>query len=68
MGKRTVHAAVAETVGPEDIARASSPGTQMLLALAATGKHVYQGTVPKAVIERRRAANRRARLARRAGR
>lgn len=42
--------------------------TQMLGALAATGKRVYEGTVPQHVIDRRRAANKRARVARRAAR
>lgn len=56
------------TASPEDIAKASSPGTKMLLALAATGKHVYGGTVPAAVKARRRAASKAARRARRSGR
>ena len=38
------------------------------VALANTGKHVYQGTVPAAVKAKRRAKNKVARLARRAGR
>lgn len=42
--------------------------TRMLVALAHTGKHVYLGTVPAAVKAKRRAANRRARVARRAAR
>lgn len=33
------------TASPEDIAKAESPSTKMLLALAATGKHVYAGTI-----------------------
>lgn len=63
-----ISTAVETAVGPEDIAKASSTSTQMLLALAATGKHVYGGTVPAAVVARRRTANKRARVARRAGR
>ena len=59
---------VTEIVGPDDIAKASSPSTKMLLALAATGKHLYQGTVPGHVVSRRRAANKRARAARKAAR
>lgn len=64
----TLRTAITEAVGPDDIAKASSPSTKMALALAATGKQVYEGTVPAAVVARRRAANKRARIARRAGR
>lgn len=56
------------TIDPGDIAKASSPSTKMALALAATGRKVYEGTVPAAVIARRRAANKRARKARRVAR
>lgn len=42
--------------------------TGMLVALANTGKHVYQGTVPGAVKADRRRKNKAARAARRAGR
>lgn len=63
-----VSKAIAEAVGPEDVAKASSPSTKMLLALAATGKHIYGGTVAAATVARRRAANKRARVARKAGR
>ena len=42
--------------------------TAFLLAMSATGKHVYGGTVPPAVVARRRASNKAARQARRAGR
>lgn len=63
-----IHDAIERIVGPDDIAKATSPSTKMLLALSATGKHLYQGTVPAAVIARRRAANRRARTARKAAR
>lgn len=59
---------VRETVGAEDIAKASSPSTKMLLALRAKGKHMYEGTVPAAVKARRRAQGKRARHARRVGR
>lgn len=68
MGKRSIRTAISETVGADDIARADSPGTKMALALAATGKKVYEGTVPRAVIDRRRAKGKAARIARRAGR
>lgn len=62
---RSISQAITDTVGAEDVAKASSPATQMLLSLAATGKHVYEGTVPHAVKLHRRPANRRARAARR---
>ena len=39
--------------------------TGMLVALAETGKHVYQGTVPAAVVRERRRRNKAARVARR---
>lgn len=42
--------------------------TRMLLAMARTGRPIYAGTVPAAVVARRRAANKRARAARRAAR
>ena len=56
------------TVTPEEIAHANRPSTKMLLALAATGKHVYEGTVPHAVKVARRRRNKAARRARRAAR
>lgn len=65
---RTLSQAITDAVGPDDVAKATSTDTQMLLALAATRKHVYEGTVPPAVIARRRAANKRARITRRAAR
>lgn len=65
---RSIGTAITESVGADDIAKASSPSTKMALALAATGKHVYEGTVPAAVVARRRAKNKAARKARRAGR
>lgn len=42
--------------------------TAMLVAMGRTGKHVYEGTVPTAVIARRRAKSKAARRARRASR
>ena len=42
--------------------------TGMLVALAATGKHIYPGSVPGATKAHRRAKNKRARIARRAHR
>lgn len=59
---------IAEAVGPDDVARATTPSTKMALALAAKPGHTYEGTVPKAVIARRRAKNKAARAARRANR
>ena len=56
------------TATAEDIAKATSPSTKMALALAVTGKRVYEGTVPAATIARRRAKNKAARKARRATR
>ena len=65
---KDIRTAITETVGAEDIAKADSPSTKMALALAATGKRVYEGTVPAAVVARRRAKNKAARKARRHGR
>lgn len=65
---RDIRTAITETVGAEDIAKADSASTKMALALAATGKRVYEGTVPAATVARRRAKNKAARKARRAGR
>jgi hypothetical protein len=42
--------------------------TRMLLAMARAGRPIYEGTVPVAVVARRRAANKAARKARRAAR
>lgn len=43
-------------------------GLAVLFALGNLGKHVYAGTVPAAVVERRRAKNRVARSSRRINR
>ena len=56
------------TASAEDIEKAEQPSTKMLLALAATGRRVYEGTVPGVVVARRRAKNKAARIARRANR
>lgn len=40
----------------------------VLIGLNRTGKHIYAGTVPPAVVARRRAANKVARKSRRANR
>lgn len=42
--------------------------TGMLVALARTGKHIYEGTVPAGVKARRRRKGKAARLARKVGR
>lgn len=60
--------AIAPSVTALDISEAESDSTRMLLALAATGKHNYAGTVPPAVKATRRRRNRAARIARRARR
>jgi hypothetical protein len=64
----SLRTAITETVGREDIARAESPSTKMALALARKPGHTYEGTVPRAVIDRRRAKGKAARIARRAAR
>ena len=65
---RSIHEAVTDAVGADDIARAESASTKMLLALSATGRHIYGGTVTTAEKARRRAKNKRARAARKVGR
>lgn len=52
----------------ETRAKVTSPGTQMLLALGRTGKHIYEGTVPAAEKATRRRRNKAARAARRSHR
>lgn len=56
------------TASDEDRAKANSASTQMAVALSATGKTLYAGTVPAAEKAKRRAKNKAARKARRAGR
>ncbi|GAA4117560.1 hypothetical protein GCM10022215_18350 [Nocardioides fonticola] len=56
------------TITPDEIAHAERASTKMLLALAATGRHTYAGTVGDVEVARRRAANRRQRAARRIAR
>jgi hypothetical protein len=63
---RSIRQAITDSVGAEDIQKADSPSTKMALALAATGKRVYEGTAAPHVIARRRAKNKAARKARRA--
>jgi len=59
---------LSENVTPLDVSKAESPSTKMLLALAATGKHIYEGTVSPAVKDVRRRANKASRAARRVSR
>lgn len=61
--RRSIHDALTEVLGKDAFDKASSPSTQMSIALG--GKPVYAGTVAKATIAKRRAANKRARVARR---
>ena len=61
--KRSVREAIKDAVGSDAFDKVASPSTQMSVALGQ--KPVYAGTVAKATIERRRAANKRARVARR---
>jgi hypothetical protein len=60
--------ALVTLITPEEVAHANRPSTGMLLAIGAMGKPMYEGTVPGHVKARRRAANRRARAARKAQR
>lgn len=53
------------TISPDDIAHANRPSTQMLLAIGATGKHLYGGTVDPVTVAARRRRNKAARAARR---
>lgn len=62
------HRTVRDYISPDEIAKASSPSTKMALALAATGKQVYTGTVSAATKAKRRAKNKVARASRRANR
>lgn len=57
-----------QTIDADEIAHANRPSTQMLLAISAMGKHLYQGTVSGAEKDRRRARDKRARRARKAAR
>lgn len=59
---------LSDNVTPLDVSKAESPSTKMLLALAATGKHIYEGTVSPAVVAVRRHRNKAARAARRINR
>lgn len=63
---RSIGDAIRAAVSPAELAKASSPSTQMAIAL--NSKRTYEGTVAKAVVARRRAKNKRARIARRAAR
>ena len=61
--RRSISDAIKDHFGRDAYDKARSPKTQMAVALGQ--KPVYAGTVAKATIARRRAANRRARVARR---
>lgn len=61
--RRSIRQAITDALGKDDLDKASSPSTQMSIALGT--RPVYAGTVAKATIARRRAANKRARIARR---
>lgn len=61
--RRSIREALTDVLGKDAFDKATSPSTQMSLALGQ--KPVYAGTVAKATIARRRAANKRARVARR---
>lgn len=56
------------TIDADEIAHANRPSTKMLLAMGRLGKPIYEGTVDPVVKHRRRATNKRARIARRASR
>ena len=59
---------VVQTITPDEIRHAERASTKMLLALAATSRHLYGGTVSGAEKAKRRARGKRARAARKAGR
>ena len=56
------------TITADEIAHANRASTQMLLAMGAIGKPMYEGTVPGHVKARRRRQGKAARVARRASR
>lgn len=60
--RRSVSDAIKDAFGKDAYDKVRSPKTQMAVALGQ--KPVYAGTVAKAVVARRRAANKRARKAR----
>jgi hypothetical protein len=60
--RRSIREALTDVLGKDAFDKASSPSTQMSVALGQ--KQVYAGTVAKATIAKRRAANKRARAAR----
>lgn len=66
--RRSIADALRDEFGDAVYDRANSPSTQMAVALNAKNGPTYAGTVAKATIARRRAANKRARVARRAAR
>lgn len=60
---RNVRQAIKDAFGNDAFDKVHDSSTTMAILLGA--KPVYQGTVAKAVVQRRRAANKRARIARR---
>lgn len=68
MRRRKFMPPVVQIIKPEEIQHAERASTKMLMAMAATGRHVYGGTVSGAVKAQRRARGKRARAARRAAR
>lgn len=54
---------------PDMVTAQQTPyGVQILLGLNRTGRHIYEGTVPAATVQRRRTRNKAARKARRSHR
>lgn len=70
--KRTTPQYIGQQIDPSAALPIFSPATKMAIALAANrdqrGLHVYEGTVPQATKEKRRAANKVAKASRKANR
>lgn len=66
--RRGISEAIKDALGGNAFDKAQSPSTKMAVALNAKNGTTYAGTVAQATIARRRAANKRARIARRAAR
>lgn len=64
--RRSVSEAIKDALGTHAFDKVGSTSTKMAVALNA--KNTYAGTVARATVLKRRAANKRARIARRAGR
>lgn len=63
-----IREAIRGALGDDAFDAIDQPTTQMALAMNRLGKPFYEGTVPGAEVKRRRAVNKRARIARRASR